>query len=357
MDDDKFVRDTLTMMLSKATYTVTVVESGSLALQLLRNNTQHNVDLVLADVCMPVMDGFQLLQEIRVMDSLNSVPVVMMSGIEGREEISRCLAHGADSYLIKPLRMQEVKLLWQHVMNKKKEVLARQFLLEQLASQYVEPFSSTFFLLLPCLWFVLSFSLLSFSVLFCFLIFFLFHRCWLLFVSLPLIFPLFASLSSFFVSFPFVSCILSVHQPSFTSPFDEHLPFILSLLFCFCFCSVLPVLPFFFSSCVSSTLVDMRRFLGTTMVQMSKKHQHMTRALHKHIIKTETLEQELQQLKQTAATTAQASAMPVAPSSSSSSAPHPHALYHSAAPSGSGSRTLPAAAPAASRQVCLPFFG
>ena len=58
----------------------------------------------------------------------------MMSAIDTRDEISKCLASGADSYLIKPLRMQELKLLWQHVLNKKKETMFRAQVAEHLNS-------------------------------------------------------------------------------------------------------------------------------------------------------------------------------------------------------------------------------
>ena len=46
---------------------------------------------------MPVMDGFQLLSEIRKHDRFNYIPIVMMSGIDTRDEIGKCLAGGADS--------------------------------------------------------------------------------------------------------------------------------------------------------------------------------------------------------------------------------------------------------------------
>jgi CheY-like chemotaxis protein len=84
---------------------VTVCDSGMKALELLQQ-PELNVDLILADVMMPVMDGFQLLSEIRKDDRHHHIPVVMMSGIDTRDEIGKCLASGADSYLIKPLRMQ-----------------------------------------------------------------------------------------------------------------------------------------------------------------------------------------------------------------------------------------------------------
>lgn len=91
---------------------VTVVESGKLCLQLLATPNSA-IDLILADVMMPEMDGYQLLTEIRKNPAWNHIPVVMMSGIEGRNDILKCLANGADSYLLKPLRMEELKLLWQ----------------------------------------------------------------------------------------------------------------------------------------------------------------------------------------------------------------------------------------------------
>jgi CheY-like chemotaxis protein len=78
------------------------------------------------------MDGFQLLTEIRASERFHPIPVIMMSGIDTRDEIGKCLAIGADSYLIKPLRMQELKLLWQHVHSRQKELVFRDLVLNRV---------------------------------------------------------------------------------------------------------------------------------------------------------------------------------------------------------------------------------
>ena len=81
-------------------HTVTFAENGREALDVLR---QRRVDLVLLDIEMPEMDGYQVLEVLASDSRLRDVPVVMMSSVEEVDSVARCIEMGAEDYLFKPV--------------------------------------------------------------------------------------------------------------------------------------------------------------------------------------------------------------------------------------------------------------
>ncbi|KAI8013323.1 Two-component response regulator ORR24 [Camellia lanceoleosa] len=76
---------------------------------------KQKYDIVITDVIMLDMNGFELLEIIGLeMD----MPVIMMSVNDDKESVMKGVKHGARDYLIKPLRLEEVKNIWQHVVRK-----------------------------------------------------------------------------------------------------------------------------------------------------------------------------------------------------------------------------------------------
>jgi signal transduction histidine kinase len=103
-DDNADVREYVRRLLAQR-YEVEAVGDGRAALTAAR---AHKPDLVLTDVMMPGLDGFELLRELRADDSLKSVPVVMLSARAGEEARVEGLAAGADDYLVKPISAREL---------------------------------------------------------------------------------------------------------------------------------------------------------------------------------------------------------------------------------------------------------
>ncbi len=86
-------------------FDVVTVINGRLALE---EATENPPDLVLTDVMMPEMDGFELLAALRSHPSTSSIPIIMVSARAGEESHVEGLQAGADDYLVKPFSAREL---------------------------------------------------------------------------------------------------------------------------------------------------------------------------------------------------------------------------------------------------------
>ncbi|KAK9189831.1 hypothetical protein WN943_018430 [Citrus x changshan-huyou] len=116
VDDDQTCLKILEKFLRECQYEVTVTNRAITALKILREN-RNNFDLVISDVYMPDMDGFKLLELVGLEMDL---PVVMLSAYSDTKLVMKGINHGACDYLLKPVRMEELKNTWQHVIRRKK---------------------------------------------------------------------------------------------------------------------------------------------------------------------------------------------------------------------------------------------
>jgi adenylate cyclase len=100
VDDNEDNRYTLTQRLKRLGYPeVEIAENGRQALALLR---ERPVDLVLLDIMMPEMTGYDVLKHLKADENLRHVPVVMISAVDEVDSVVRCIELGADDYLPKP---------------------------------------------------------------------------------------------------------------------------------------------------------------------------------------------------------------------------------------------------------------
>ncbi|VVA97921.1 unnamed protein product [Arabis nemorensis] len=116
VDDDPTCLMILERMLRTCLYEVTKCNRAEIALSLLRKN-KHGFDIVISDVHMPDMDGFKLLEHVGLEMDL---PVIMMSADDSKSVVLKGVTHGAVDYLIKPVRMEALKNIWQHVVRKRR---------------------------------------------------------------------------------------------------------------------------------------------------------------------------------------------------------------------------------------------
>ena len=99
VDDNAVNRDLLSRRLVRHGHRVTTVEDGRRALQLLQT---HSFDLVLLDIMMPEMNGYQVLQRLKADEKLRHIPVIMISALDEIDSVVRCIHLGAEDYLAKP---------------------------------------------------------------------------------------------------------------------------------------------------------------------------------------------------------------------------------------------------------------
>jgi adenylate cyclase len=99
VDDDPLNRSILRRGLERQGHGVTTAENGVEALAKLRAG---DVDLVLLDIVMPLMDGYQVLDELKGDPALRDIPVIMISAVDDHESVIRCIEAGAEDHLPKP---------------------------------------------------------------------------------------------------------------------------------------------------------------------------------------------------------------------------------------------------------------
>ncbi|TLY61538.1 MAG: response regulator [Gammaproteobacteria bacterium] len=99
VDDNAANREMLSRRLARVGHRVQVVANGQDALALLR---QQPIDLVLLDVLMPEMSGYDVLQRLTADEALREIPVVMISALDEMDSAVRCIELGAEDYLPKP---------------------------------------------------------------------------------------------------------------------------------------------------------------------------------------------------------------------------------------------------------------
>jgi len=99
VDDTEMNRDMLCALLEADGHKAAVVENGRLALEAIKKNS---FDLILLDVMMPEMNGYQVLEHLKSDASLRDIPVIVLSALDEIGSVVRCIELGAEDYLPKP---------------------------------------------------------------------------------------------------------------------------------------------------------------------------------------------------------------------------------------------------------------
>ncbi|MDY0933578.1 EAL domain-containing response regulator [Pseudomonas viridiflava] len=111
VDDDVHVRDLLEVLLQNQHYRTQTAESGEQALEMVE---KHAPDLILLDIMMPGMDGYEVASRLKSGKTTSNIPIIMLSALDERSARISGLEAGAEEYLNKPVDSGE---LWLRVRN------------------------------------------------------------------------------------------------------------------------------------------------------------------------------------------------------------------------------------------------
>lgn len=98
VEDDKSIRDLYELKLTKSGFAVLTAEDGGKGLDAAQKELP---DLILLDVMMPVMNGFEVLKKLRKDDATKDIPVVILSNYGEMDQVTQGFLVGATDYLIK----------------------------------------------------------------------------------------------------------------------------------------------------------------------------------------------------------------------------------------------------------------
>lgn len=115
VDDDRGTAELIQMMLRARGYEVSVLESGSEAIETLEAMVRESsrwrdfpVDLVLLDIMMPGVDGFKVCQTLKESEFLKHIPVIMVTALDAASDKVAAVEFGADDYITKPFLPEEL---------------------------------------------------------------------------------------------------------------------------------------------------------------------------------------------------------------------------------------------------------
>lgn len=129
VEDDQELRQLFAHVLLKNGYTVTGVSTGQAGLDALDNSF---FDLIISDVMMPVMDGFEMVRQLR--ESGSAIPVLMITAKDAFDDMRQGFLSGTDDYMIKPVNVNEMVLRVgallrrAQMINERKQVLGNMIL-------------------------------------------------------------------------------------------------------------------------------------------------------------------------------------------------------------------------------------
>lgn len=107
VEDDQIIVAVLEHLLSRHRFIVQVAHDGRQALDFIERLANPPV-LVLLDVMLPYIDGFELIKKIRQRDAWQQVPIIMLTAKSQEQNIVRALDDGANDYVVKPFRPGEL---------------------------------------------------------------------------------------------------------------------------------------------------------------------------------------------------------------------------------------------------------
>ena len=106
VDDDQFANTLVHFVLSKEGYDVEMIDSARGAMQMVQ---KREPDLLLLDVTMPYMDGFEVISQLRKDSKIKTTPVIAVTALAVRDDRERLLRAGFNDYISKPYMVEDIE--------------------------------------------------------------------------------------------------------------------------------------------------------------------------------------------------------------------------------------------------------
>jgi CheY-like chemotaxis protein len=107
VDDDVRNLFAITTVFEKYNVNVVTAESGKEAIEIM-NDPGSNIEMVLMDIMMPEMDGYETMQKIRREHKNNNLPIIAVTAKAMKGDRQKCIEAGASDYITKPLKMDQL---------------------------------------------------------------------------------------------------------------------------------------------------------------------------------------------------------------------------------------------------------
>lgn len=105
IDDAEFILESTSALLEFEGYSVFTAENGKIGFE---KAIEHKPDLILCDISMPIMDGFEVLENIRANDITHRTPFIFLTAFNEKSNMREGMTKGADDYLVKPYTRDEI---------------------------------------------------------------------------------------------------------------------------------------------------------------------------------------------------------------------------------------------------------
>ncbi|GAB4467498.1 MAG: response regulator transcription factor [Elainellaceae cyanobacterium] len=135
VDDDLGTRLSISDYLELSGYLVAMAENGEQALALVDQVQPH---LIVTDVAMPRMDGFELVRQVRLQPALRLLPVIFLTALSGTEERIRGYQLGCDAYLPKPFDLKELGAVVRNLLERS-QLIQTEWRRQVRASEVAQP--------------------------------------------------------------------------------------------------------------------------------------------------------------------------------------------------------------------------
>jgi two-component system chemotaxis response regulator CheY len=106
VDDSSSIRKIVSLSLKVLDFNIISAEDGVIALEKL---SQNSIDLLITDLNMPNMDGYELIKNVRANSTYKDLPIIVLSSLSSEFDINEGLLSGANSYLMKPFNAVKIK--------------------------------------------------------------------------------------------------------------------------------------------------------------------------------------------------------------------------------------------------------